>query len=59
MQSVLTYLPHLTDYVYMQLPQGLEGPKYTVLKKISDNIELRRYEPGGRLIVPTLQQQQH
>uniref|UniRef100_A0A383W6F1 SOUL heme-binding protein n=1 Tax=Tetradesmus obliquus TaxID=3088 RepID=A0A383W6F1_TETOB len=27
--------------------KGLQGPKFTVLKKIGDNIELRRYEPGS------------
>jgi hypothetical protein len=33
--------------LHIQFLQGLEGPKFTVLKKIGDNIELRRYEPGG------------
>jgi hypothetical protein len=54
-----TALPAALSSAY--LVQGLEGPKFTVLKKIGDNIELRRYEPGGwpGRAVCQLAQQQH
>lgn len=35
------------EFVAPAFYKGLEGPKYTVLKKISDTIELRRYERGS------------
>jgi len=34
-----------TEFVAPAFYKGLEGPKFTVAKKIADNIELRRYEP--------------
>ncbi|KAF6257098.1 heme-binding protein 2-like protein [Scenedesmus sp. NREL 46B-D3] len=37
----------VANFVAPAFYKGLEGPKFTVLKKIGDNIELRRYEPGS------------
>lgn len=34
-----------TEFVAPAFYKGLEGPKFTVVKKLADNIELRSYEP--------------
>eukprot|EP00775_Hariotina_reticulata_P004207 gene4207-4456_t len=36
-----------TEFVAPAFYKGLEGPKFTVVKKLADNIELRSYEPSS------------